>query len=375
MSSISPPSTSIAFSDMLEGNKAFYAQPDYVEATKRDFSQTTTLPATYKLNTENKIIQIAKQVLSFIIFPIAIYQLLHTLVGKIAVLPAASPCLIGYSIDQINRCRADFFQLSDILQHNEWKYKRITVEVDGYKIDAVIVGKENTLGNGRWLLKSNGNAEFYENQLSDYEGDLQKILLELKSNAILFNYPGVGASSSLPSRKAMAKAYQAILSFLEDQKKGIGAKEIIGYGHSIGGGVQGDSLKTHTLKKDIKYIFVKSRTFSDLSTEVSCLTIKLLGFLIKIFGWNMDSIESSKKLQAPEIIMQTANVQQYELLTDSSKIIDDGVIPAKASLAKALLDDTTCPRKNKLFIGMREHHNGGLNDPSFLAQKINEFLR
>ena len=106
-------------------------------------------------------------------------------------------------------------------------------------------------------------------------------------NAIVFNYPGVGASSGLPNRQAMAKTYRAMLNFLEDRTNGIGATEIIGYGHSIGGGVQGDALKTHELKKDVKYVFVKSRTFSDLSTTASLLMAKPFGFLVKILGCNI----------------------------------------------------------------------------------------
>ena len=223
------------------------------------------------------------------------------------------------------------------------------------------------------MLDSNGNGEFYEDKLSCHE--FKHILSKVKSNAIVFNYPGVGASSGLPNRQAMAKAYCAMLNFLEDKKNGVGAKEIIGYGHSIGGGVQGDALKTHELKKDVKYVFVKSRTFSNLSTTASILTNKSLGFVVKILGWNMDSVASSKKLQAPEIIMQTAKVKWYEEINDSSKIIDDGVIPANASLAKALLDDNKCPKKNKVFIGMQERHNDGLDDPSFLAQKIETLLK
>ena len=88
----------------------------------------------------------------------------------------------------------------------------------------------------------------------------------------------------------------------------------------------------------------------------------------------MGSVESSKQLKAPEIIMQTANVKWYEELNDSSKIIDDKVISANASLAKALLDDKQCPMKNKVFIGMHESHNRGLEDPSFLAEKIEALI-
>jgi len=361
---------SISLMESLKESTAFYNQPDYLVSTKRDFALENSLPVNYTWNTENKIIRIAKQIFSIIILPIGIYHLLHALVGKVALLPASTPSLMGRSNNYANRIR------STISLDGEWKYKRITVEVDGYNIDAVIMGKTSSLSNGRWILASNGNGEFYEQKLS-YSYDFKQILSELKGNAIVFNYPGVGASSGLPNRQAMAKAYRAILNLLEDKENGIGAKEIIGYGYSIGGGVQGDALKTHELKKDIKYVFVKNRTFSDLSTTASILTRNpFLGFLVKLLGWNMDSVESSKKLQAPEIIMQRADVTNfYEELQESSKITGDGVIPCDASLAKALLDDAECPKENKLFIGMLEDHNDDLNGPEVIAQKIEAFLK
>ena len=353
-----------SFQDILSREKAFYRQPNYLEATRQEFSQENSLPVTYTWNTENKVVRVAKQILSVIFFPVIAHQLLHGLAGK-KIVPASSPGLMGLSKNHANESR------SEILIDGEWKYKRITVEVDGYKIDAVIVGKESTLNNGRWVLASNGNGEFYEDMLR--RRDFKQILSEVRGNAIVFNYPGVGASSGLPNRQAMAKAYRAMLAFLEDRQNGVGAHEIIGYGHSIGGGVQGDALKTHELKKDVKYIFIKSRTFSNLSTEVSKIISRPLGFMIKLFGWNIDSTESSKKLQAPEIIMQTADVLDYEELQDSSKIIDDGVIPAGASLAKALLEDKDCSKKDKVFIGMSERHNVELYDPSFLERQIERF--
>jgi hypothetical protein len=364
-------SHSLSFRDTLSGDHAFYNQPDYLEVTQRDFAKNETLPVSYTWNTENKIIRIAKQILFIIIFPIAIYGLLQALAAKFAILPASNPWLM----EIIAGCPKNFTDVSRsmISFDDEWKYKRKTIEVNGYRIDTAITGKAATLNNGRWVLVSLGNGECYEDTLCD--DNFKEFLSAVNGNAIVFNYPGVGTSSGLPNRQAMAKAYQALLNFLEDQKNGAGAREIIGYGHSIGGGVQGDALKTHPLKKDIKYVFVKSRTFSDLSTAASTMTIKPFGFLVKLLGWNMDSVESSKKLLAPEIIMQTANVEGYEEINDSSKIIDDGVIRAKASLAKALLDDDKCPRQNKVFIGMKERHMAPLIDPSFLARKIDELFR
>ena len=346
----------------------FYQQIDYVENTRRDFDQVKPLPASYTWDTESKIIRIAKKIFSIIVFPIGLYKLLQNLAGKVIV-PASTPSLLSLSDDYAMQVRQNLPLAGD------WKYKRVTVAVDGEQIDAAIICKESTFNNGRWFLASGGNAEFYEQNLV-WNTDIKSILSEVHGNAIVFNYPGVGASSGVPNRQAMAKAYRAMLAFLEDNINGIGAKEIIGYGHSIGGGVQGDALESHELKSNIKYIFIKSRTFSNLRTEASSMGSFLgsfLGSLVKFFGWNMDSTKSSKKLQVPEIILQTANVHKYQILNDISRLLDDGVIPAQASLAKALLGDDTCMKENKVFIGIPELHNGGLTDPSFLECQIERF--
>ncbi|MFI5334916.1 MAG: CPn0927/CPn0928 family alpha/beta hydrolase fold protein [Chlamydiales bacterium] len=353
-----------SFRDVVHGQNAFYHAPDYLQSTARDLAAEAALPTSYVWNTEYKIIRIVKRILSIVIFPIIIYKLLHALAGKIALLPASNPRF--FPENHANESRRG------IALEGEWKYKRITVEVDDYKIDATIVGKASTLGNRRWVLASNGNGEFYENKLAN-NSEFTRILTQVNGNAIVFNYPGVGASLGLPNRQAMAKAYKAMLALLEDQHNGIGAREIIGYGHSIGGGVQGDALRTHRLQQGIRYVFVKSRTFSSLAATASIITGKpFLGFLVRFLGWNMDSVESSKRLQAPEIIMQTARA--HGALADSSGIIHDEVIPAETSLARALLDDNACPRSNKAFIGIRENHNQPLRDPSFLARSIEGYL-
>lgn len=358
----------IPFRNVLSGENAFYNQSNYLRATYRDFAKERALAPSYTWSTpvsktESVIVRIAEKI--FAIAILGVDKLCHIIAGMM-IIPAWTQ-----GKNDLTEIRLD---IADNLLTSEWKYKRITVAVDGSKIDAMILGKPSTLDNGRWLLASNGNAECYENKLS-CENEFHQILTECNANSIVFNYPGVGASSGFPNRQAMAKAYRAMLGFLENRENGIGAKEIIGYGFSLGGGVQGDALKTHQLENDIKYVFVKSRTFSNLSAIVSVLIGKMFGIAVKIFGWNIDSIESSKKLQAHEIIMQTANIEEdYQELHDSSKIIHDGVIPAEVSLARALLDDDMCSKEHKTFIGMKEGHCGGLKDPSFLTGKINALL-
>jgi hypothetical protein len=348
-----------SFQNNLSGAKAFYAQPDYLKATRRDMAHQGPLPTTYRCDTESKVVRRAKTFFSYFFVLPALYKGLQCLAARI-ILPG-----VGHSEEMVNKAR------SSIVLQKEWRYKRITIEVDGNKIDAMIKGRESTLNNGTWVLASNGNAQLYETKLA-FGNEFENFLYAVNGNAIVFNYPGVGASSGVPTRESMTKAYRAVLKFLEEE---IRAKKVIGYGLSIGGGAQGDALNGYELKKGVEYVFVKDRTFSDLSTITSCLTCKMLGWLVRALGWNLDSVSSSKKLQAPEVIVQTAHVSTYEVLQDSRKIKHDGVIPVTASLAKALLDDKGHFNGNKVFIGIPEMHNGGLKNPWFVAGQIDQLLR
>lgn len=351
------------FHAILGGEEAFYNSPDYVANTQRDFAHEGPLPASYRVTTEAKIFRVVKQVLAIVLFPVGIYQWLHSLVGRIALLPASCPN--AHKRRQIMR-----------IHHNppldsNWAIKRFTLEVDGCTIDAAIVGQRSTLNNGRWTLVSTGNGEFYEEYLSGVRG-FQDVLTGIQGNALLFNYPSV--PDGWPDRQTIIKAYRAMLAFLEDQN-GLAAHEIIGLGHSLGGGVQGEALEGYQLKEGVKHVFVKSRTFSCIHEEASYIGGKFLGFLARFFGWNIGSVESSSHLRAPEIILQTASVDGYEVLHDSARIISDGVIGARASLATALLDDPSCPKDNKVFIGIPEWHNDGFSDPGMLSMTINRLLQ
>jgi hypothetical protein len=72
-----------------------------------------------------------------IVFPIGLYRLIHVIAGKIIV-PAS-----GISSDYALSVR----QAVDL--NGEWKMKRISIEADGYTIDAAIIGKATTLYHAR----------------------------------------------------------------------------------------------------------------------------------------------------------------------------------------------------------------------------------
>lgn len=361
--------------NLLSGQQAFYKQQDYYEKTKKDLASSNLMPVVYEYNTQNntdnKIIQFVKKIFSFILSPI------HQFLGKVAFLPSSNPTKLKISPHYYNDRRKGIE-----VQNNEWKFKRFTVQVGKDKIDAMIVGKEATLGNGRWVLVSNGNSQFYEQYFSgknssNVSQDISRLVSELNGNALIFNYPGVGCSTGGPSKESMVKAYEAMLKFLEDKEKGISAKEIIGYGFSIGGGVQGTALGTHQFQPDINYVFAKRQTFSSLSKEAASMTNLPIGFLVKALGWELSSEKSSKALQYPELVIQTANIpvdQNHEnLMKRPCKIIDDNVIFAKASLAEELLKDQQFSAKKYIF-GVHENHQQPLKDYRYFAGKILKML-
>ncbi|MEK7340199.1 MAG: CPn0927/CPn0928 family alpha/beta hydrolase fold protein, partial [Verrucomicrobiota bacterium] len=360
-----------------------YNQPHYFSISKQEFSFSECLPVSYTWNTEHKIIRIAKKILPTIVLftgvhtlsrligkaslkqsisalalSAGIYKLLQIIAGT-CILPIASPLIIGPFkkgfADSLAKTRLKVPLIGN------WKYKRMTIEVDSHKIDSVIMGRPDTFANKRWLLASNGNGEFYESKLSD--NGFKEVLSALNCNALLFNPPGAGASSGSASVQTISKAYRAMLTFLEDQEQGIGAKEIIGYGFSIGGAIQGEALKVHPLKKDIKYVFVKDRTFSTLSQLVSQMMGRLVGFSIKCLGWEMSSVASSKKLQVPEIILQKTKKENFHPLESIDDLSEtDGVIKKRGSLAFELLKEGI--HKNKHYLGVTSDHNSPLDTAS-----------
>lgn len=348
---------------------------DYSKKTIAEFSQRSRVPVTYtwdtpEWSTEGKIKRLVKFIFSIIFFPIAIYHFLHYCIGKVA-LPASSPLLIPHikNLGNLNRLRAD--AINKIFRNTLLNPKRLTISVDGYEIDAAIVGHQINLTNSRWVLLSVGNGEFYEQYLDNLSSsDLGNFLSKLEANVLMFNYPGVGESSGRPNHQAMVKAYRAMLHFLEDDKEGLGAKVIVGFGHSIGGGIQGEALQHHTFRKDIRYTFIKNKTFSTLSKAAETIIARPIGSLIRFFGWDINAGASSKTMTVPEIIIQKAAVRDtYTVIDYREQILHDQIIPSQGTLAAALIEDRAS-MKGKQFLGTPEDHNVRFEEPAALAKIV-----
>ncbi|MFN4175136.1 MAG: hypothetical protein ACK4HV_08555, partial [Parachlamydiaceae bacterium] len=116
------------------------------------------------------------------------------------------------------------------------------------------------------------------------------------------------------------------------------------------------------------------KTFSDLASAASYLTHPILGILVRLIGWNMGSLESSKKLKAHEIIVQRARVDEPKEIDDPSLIRHDWVIAKEAAYAYALLKEGSCSIKNKTVIGVPSTHNQDGDYAKILLKKVEECL-
>lgn len=314
-------------------NSGAYSVSDYLKESEMLDEKAPEIP-TYSVETTSRVERIAVEIilgiLSALFLPLGIYRLVH-LFGSHAVIRAQWQSHCREPRDTFIKKLQETGITSESSPH---VLKRISIAVDGKLIDAMIFGKPENLANKKWTLISNGRSDCYEKLLKNGYKALEADVDALGTNILLYNYQGVGASEGWSTREGIINAHKACLQFLEDEKSGIGAKEILQWGISIGGGVQGCAMESHPLKEGIKYTALKYQTFSDMSKVPN----PLLGLIIKIFGWELSSISSASKMESeevPEIILQTSKKFNHVTAED---ILDDGVISATSSYARKILE-------------------------------------
>lgn len=354
---------------LLEGDQAFYNKE-----VSLDFNDPLK-PADYRVDLDNRIYIFAKTLFDYTIgLPITT---IHSLLGYL-MLPASFINAVMVSPEGMARQREDTIQ---DLNRRGFEVKPLKVDIDGYMIDAQIVGKKETLNNGKWTLFSGGNAMFCNEH---YPNAIENFIELSNNNLITFNYPSVGFSQgAVPSKQACVKAMQGLLKMLEDKKLGLGAKEITLWGLSLGGGIVGEALKHHTPQEGVKYVAVKDRTFSNLSgvvynigTEIATnfpfpdllktLVVYVAWIATKIFGWDLNSEASLDNFKGHEIILQTVTKETLDPTEDKRIVeisdvndieLNDGIIAKDVSLANAILSQRSKEnRANISVLGVSENH-------------------
>lgn len=349
-----------------------FSFPSYMVANIDAFSRNEPPEPIYTVETTHRVYRVGKKCILgalSVFFPLyGLYRLIHVLSGKIIV-PAQNnknhlierlsltQALCGLEItgtfhdgnqektvylfktiikDQkggisfvrrVNNSIELRQPLEENKSNNYFVPKRICILVDGEKIDAWILGRKKTLNNRRWTLYSNGNAGTIENTLAFGCKELVKQMDHLESNLLFYNYQGVGGSEGRATRNGIINAHKAMLQFLEDEILGIGANVIIQDGWSLGGGVLGEAMKTHSPKDGIKYLCIQRMCFSKLSRVPK----PLFGKLIRFFAWEIETLSSAEILEQKnivQIIIQKGRVHELHAVIEH-----DRVISGQASLA------------------------------------------
>lgn len=329
---------------------------------------------------------IPKKVAWLICFPTTLYYLLHIIMGYFihpAMLPRCVPLFPNIDIDKL---RANFTENPPNTQAEEQRIvKRFSVRVNGNLIDAVAVGKRENISKGRWMICSNGNAEFYELKHALTNNEM-RMADQLNCICVFYNYPGVGRSegSFFPSSLDFVACHQAIHKCIEDN---FNPCCVIDWGYSIGGLVQGESRKTITMKDqhNTKHILVKYMSLSSLEQFLNISIAPLCGKLCRVLGWNYSSVESSKTLPPhhTEIIIQQGAYSVMQQGKDGSKSLSvkkmesleelantDGELPKQTTYAYATYDKDA---KQKTFLLVSNSHCENLSDDAltYLANAIN----
>ena len=362
---------------VLSGSGAFYCQRDYIEKTRTELAAQGPLPPTEIFDSSSKTVRIIKGVFPKILVPWWMYDFFHTSFGSLFFQPSVSATIAEQARPRINL-------------DSEWKYFRFSIVVDGVPVDAMVVGRPSTFTNGRWTLASLGITRIYECLLIDSPeqvcpghppglAPLQQLLSKTQSNAILYNYPGMGASGGFLNLPAMVKAHEALLRFIEDQ---LHACVIIDKGHSFGGAVQAEAWRTHKVKGDVSYVLVKDRSPLYVIDAVQNLAGRFFAIAGKILGWNIRTPASSDTLQVPEIhVMCLGNISDSRRFIDPSEIsppgeessgpfYNDQMVPYYSSTAIYYLQHPSCV--SKVVIGVPDVHGASIEDPEVLAEAINE---
>jgi len=303
------------------------------------------------------------KIVVWITIPLTLYNIAYIIAGWL-IHPPSVPFSFSDSLDED---REAFFSTERVA-------KRVSVQANGRLIDTMIFAKKENLENHRrWIIFSNGNCGRYETKKHFYFDLADK----LNANIIFYNYPSTGRSSGwFPNHNAVLASHRAMHALV----KKLGATEIVDFGLSLGGGIQGESLKDFPFEENIKYVFVKRMTFAILSEQVKTMfrPFGLIGgFALPLLNWDYSGAESARTLPHPEIIIQhgeSYGVYDINNLPLSDQVGHDGLIPASQSYAKVILDDPNCRKDKKIFALVGENHRDYMYGYNKIATLINEQL-
>ncbi|WP_100934203.1 CPn0927/CPn0928 family alpha/beta hydrolase fold protein [Candidatus Chlamydia corallus] len=200
-------------------------------------------------------------------------------------------------------------KLKDLLSLNEISaVQRVVMQYDELLIDSVAIKLPNAFPK-RWILFSQGNLGSIENQFNQEKCSIHELAKATHSNILMFNYPGVMSSQGSVTRENLIKSYQACVRYLRDENTGPKATQIIAFGYSLGTSVQAAALDREITdgSDKISWIAIKDRGPRSLADIANQFCKPLGSAIVKLVGWNINSVEASERLPCPEIFIYNSD--------------------------------------------------------------------
>lgn len=222
------------------------------------------------------------------------------------------------------------------MKANNYVVRHINLQKNNVQYSAMLIGHQNTIENGQWVLQATGNDWPIEKVASKFA----EKYYEVGYNLLMVNGPGVGRSEGAATPKSIGDAQEVGIRFLEEM---IDAKKIIIAGYSLGGAAVGMAILEHNFAPNLdkrKYLVIRQMTFDRTSNifrnYAHILYPKLKPIVKQLVIWadcEMDSVAASKKLEEisiPECIIQAGNEQSFS---------HDGMIPLRSTLGYRLIKE------------------------------------
>ncbi|ACZ32814.1 conserved hypothetical protein [Chlamydia pneumoniae LPCoLN] len=193
---------------------------------------------------------------------------------------------------------------------------RVVIQYDDLVVDSLAIKIPHALPH-RWILYSQGNSGLMENLFDRGDSSLHQLAKATRSNLLVFNYPGIMSSKGEVKRENLIKSYQACVRYLRDEETGPKANQIIAFGYSLGTSVQAAALDREVTdgSDGTSWIVVKDRGPRSLADVANQICKPIASAIIKLVGWNIDSVKPSERLRCPEIFIYNSNHDQ-ELISD-----------------------------------------------------------
>jgi hypothetical protein len=269
-----------------------------------------------------------------------------------------------FKTEALNQARQ---QVTAHLAKQGYVVREVVLEKHGVRYSGLLIGHQETIDNGNWVLQATGNGEPIEHSAALFA----HIYHQYRFNTLLINGPSVGKSQGKATPTTIGDAQEVGLCFLETALK---AQKLVIAGRSLGGAAIGQAILQHTFKQDVKYLVIRQMTFDRVSNICSKIVGQLFprleGVVASVIEWvgcEMDSVAASKKLQElgiQEVIIQASRQEIAPgQLPTAQDFQTDGVILAEASLGYALVKANIT--KNKVFHCLK--NTGHMDDSTILA--------